>query len=513
MAQYGVGQPLPLLKVRRPALGSFSTHWRPLQRTLQHGTHMLVVGGMEKSMDPKNNQKNPLAWPQSHPQSHLSPDIAYLDRWLYLPTDGLYMKQSIRDSLTIRSPKAWDESGVKEFRAYEDLEFHLAVPRAFLTPVQVESMGYPVRDLRPHKLGTPWKHTITPRTESQADAMRALDRLVETGESGILEMGCGKGKTVMSLYFAAQRGLSTLIIVNSTSLLNQWRDEVATHLGKPCGLIRGDKMECLPVSIATIQTLASREIPEDVLNMYGTIIFDECHHLSAPTFNSVCPMFAGVRLGLTATRQREDGLEGLYLHHIGPVIYRDLTTELQPNVIFLRTGITMTSEERESIEVNEMVNISKLRGWLANQDLRNGLILNEILSARQEGRASLVLGHNIEHLTYLHSQIPDAGLYIGKMSLSKRDVVLKTQDVIFATTKLAAEGLDEPRLDTLFIITPFKSTNLLQQAMGRVLRIFEGKQDPLVVVFEDPIVSCINLTTALKNWLKQKGIRFKVESL
>jgi len=412
--------------------------------------------------------------------------------------------------LTITVSNPIDDTGVKTFYAFEELDHHLAIPRSFLSPAQLRNLKLEVEDLRPLNAAPPFPHTIVARDDSQKLAMTALDGLCD---GGILEMGCGNGKTVMALYFAATRGLPTMIIVNSTSLLTQWQNEIRTHLEMEPGIVRGEKEEFWNMTIATIQTLALRDYPKDVLDEYGTVIFDECHHLSAPTFNTVCPMFTGVRLGLTATKRREDGLEGLYLHHLGPVVYSDLSTKLQPTVTFLRTGVTISAQERENVDVNGMVNVSLLRRWLSEQEYRNALILHEVFEARKKGRSILVLGHMVEHLTYLHSQVPNSGLYTGKVSLKKRDEILKNADVIFATTKLAAEGLDEPRLDTLLIITPFKSTNLFQQALGRILRPFEGKAKPVAIIFEDRIIQCIGMTNELKNWLRGKGIPFKVEEL
>ena len=83
------------------------------------------------------------------------------------------------------------------------------------------------------------------------------------------------------------------------------------------------------------------------------------------------------------------------------------------------------------------------------------------------------------------SEAPSTGRYVGGMTQAERDESAKCQ-VIFATSQFASEGLDIPALDTLFLTTPMSD---VEQAVGRILRAFEGKKDPIVVDIRDDKVA------------------------
>ncbi|MCA8940374.1 MAG: DEAD/DEAH box helicase family protein, partial [Planctomycetes bacterium] len=113
-------------------------------------------------------------------------------------------------------------------------------------------------------------------------------------EGGILELACGKGKTIISLETIARLGLWAMVVVNTTSLLKQWADAAYEFLGYEAGIIQQDVVQWRPLTIAMIHTLATgRFHTAEELKHYGAVFFDEAHHLAAPTFNQVCPLFYG----------------------------------------------------------------------------------------------------------------------------------------------------------------------------------------------------------------------------
>jgi superfamily II DNA or RNA helicase len=332
--------------------------------------------------------------------------------------------------------------------------------------------------------------------------------------NGVVVHNCGKGKTVLMLQEIRRRAEPTLILVSNTTLLAQWAAECQKWLGEAPTIVRGKQQAWSDLTVAMIHTVA-RQPPRAMLaNKYGVIVFDECHHLSAPTFNRVCPLFPGTRFGLTATKRREDGLEALYLYHLGKAIYTDLTTELAPSVWFMRTGVRISSRELLALESTEgLINVPRLRSWLAAHEDRNQQILDEIANARSNSRRVLVLGHVVEHLKSLHARCADSGLCIGQVKPAHRHQIMQTCDVVFGTTALVAEGLNAPWLDTLMIITPFKAHGLFQQALGRILRTHPAKKDPAVIVFEDYYIKTAkNMVRSLRRYCRDNEIPFQTIS-
>jgi hypothetical protein len=101
-------------------------------------------------------------------------------------------------------------------------------------------------------------------------------------------------------------------------------------------------------------------------------------------------------------------------------------------------------------------------------------------------------------------------MIIGATDQDNRMPTLSKANPLFATFQLAREGLDKKVLDTLYITTPFSNSNDLQQAWGRTQRVFDGKQPPIVRVFEDnKIPACVKACRKLRKYLKALGYPFE----
>ena len=117
----------------------------------------------------------------------------------------------------------------------------------------------------------------------------------------------------------------------------QWRKRLATHLNLDAGQIGGGKhRQTKVVDIAMVQTVTRSERAADLLEGYGLVVIDECHHVPAPTVErAVRNLDARRWLGLTATPQRPDGLKDIMVMQCGPIRHRitrsasDLDRQLQ----------------------------------------------------------------------------------------------------------------------------------------------------------------------------------------
>jgi superfamily II DNA or RNA helicase len=237
---------------------------------------------------------------------------------------------------------------------------------------------------------------------------------------------------------------------------------------------------------------------------FGLAFFDEGHHMSAPHFVRAADLFFGRRFSLTATAKRLDGLQAIYQYHLGPVIHRNLEQELIPTTFFhqLKWEFNLRDKLRVTDSSGDF-NMPRIRTYLGSLDWRNNIIYHDLLTDIQGGRQILVLSHSVEHVDILAGMLENAGAITGATPQEDRMKILRESNPVMGTFQLAREGLNKPSLDTLYVLTPFSSPYDLQQAWGRIQRRFEGKQLPIVRVYEDlAIQMCRRSCSSLRSHLK-----------
>lgn len=443
-------------------------------------------------------------------------DKAYLTNNLLLPKSRVN-ERSIKQALTFVHGEELelDEETGEALRVspgtielWEENENHIIVPREFLSPQQFPQFHCEVVDQRP----TMFEHVdITDNIVLRdQDQQQALDALL-SHHSGTLNLSCGKGKTVIGLKLAAILHVPTIIVVNTTALLEQWREEIARHLGVDgVGQIQGtrDDWRGYPIVLAMVHSLSQHreERAMDFRRRFGLVMYDEGHHMSAPVFVRSADLFFGRRYSLTATPNRTDGLEMIYQFHLGQVIHSNLSQDLIPNTYFhVLQWEASTQEQHEVLDVTGEVNVNKVRTFLGSLEWRNDVIIRDLKRDMKDRRQVLVLSHSVEHVNQLfhHFRNRGAGVITGQTLQEDRMAILRECNPVFGTFQLAREGLNKPSLDTLYVVTPFSNPNDLQQAWGRIQRQFLGKQQPLVRVYEDHafpccIRSCRNLRKNLR---------------
>lgn len=361
------------------------------------------------------------------------------------------------------------------------------------------------------------------RIQLRSDEQRAAWEKLGPASNGILNLACGKGKTVLALHKIALRRFPAVVIVNNEGLIDQWKERALQFLDlteQEIGVVQGTKAQWdRPLVLAMIHTLANRadQIPMDVRKRFGTVVFDEVHHLSATTFLKTAPLFFGNRYGLTATAEREDGLEGAYYAHVGEIFHSDLQGDLNATTYFKPTPFKLAPDAWEIMDRAGQFSVGKLYTYLASLTARNNIIISMALESAESGRKVLVLTHNAEHPEVLKNLFDRAGgaknltsgAISGKTSGPERTQIIQQSHVSFATFQVAREGLDVAALDTVIFATPFKAWGAFQQGKGRIERRYPGKKDPLVVVLEDSgIGPCNGMCRSLKRAIAQHGMRY-----
>ena len=327
---------------------------------------------------------------------------------------------------------------------------------------------------------------------------------------GILQSPAGSGKTQMGIALACDLGVKTLWLTHTKDLLTQSKTRAEQYMDKDLlGTITEGKVSIgKAMTFATIQTMCKTDM-EQLKDEWDCIIVDECHRVSGtPTavtqFSKVLnALRARHKFGLSATVHRADGLIKATYAMLGEVVWtvpdeavasRVMTVNVNP----VGTGVKMSTEYLNS---DGTVNYCKLINYLTGNAERNQIILNDLVENRDH--YNLILSERVDHLKYLYAQLPpdlraQAAVIDGKMT-SKRLKAEREQAIedmrtgdkryLFATYSLAKEGLDIPRLDRLYLVTPQKDYAVIVQSVGRVARVFDGKEQPMVYDYVDYIRS------------------------
>lgn len=404
--------------------------------------------------------------------------------------------------------------GVPRFvRCYhEDLEW-LHLPRGLREVIQdlVSQAGsrLEIADDRPE----PPRHDFSFNAQLLPTQQRALDAVLQH-ELGVLEAPPGAGKTVVACALIAQTGLPTLILVDRTTLLDQWRGQVETLLGvKPGQLGGGRRRRSGLVDLASLRTLARRDDLAELLAGYGLVIADECHHLPAATLERAVRQLPVRRwLGLTATPYRSDGLDQMILMQCGPVRHRiRAETTSQPSggtttrkVLVHRTTFRYDSD----VDSSTLGVIQDIYRALVRDEQRNAAIVDDVQDALRRGRHCLILTSRTAHMEILADGLQEAGhspvTLHGKLGAKARRAAIDSLTVtdngppllLVATGPYIGEGFDCPALDTVFLVFPMKFKGRVVQYVGRVLRPYPGKTSIEVHDYVDASVPVLAYTHA-----------------
>jgi superfamily II DNA or RNA helicase len=310
-----------------------------------------------------------------------------------------------------------------------------------------------------------------------------------------------QARRFVGTYLTAARGRSTLVLVHRKPLLDQWRTQLAMFLGveaKAIGQIGGGKRRVTGwVDVAMIQSLVRNGTVDELTTDYGHVIVDECHHLPAVSFERVlAEVRARFVVGLTATPYRRDGQQPIVHMQCGPVRYMvDPCSDAVRRPFAHHLICRQTDFEAEAVDAE--AGIQGLYAALAGDEARNELILNDIIAAVDEGRCPIVLTERRDHLEYLANHLRGFARHVvvlqGGIRARERRAALDRLAVIpdheerlvLATGRYVGEGLDDARLDTLFLALPIAWKGTVVQYAGRLSRLHPQKTEVRIYDYVD----------------------------
>ena len=305
-------------------------------------------------------------------------------------------------------------------------------------------------------------------------------------DTGTLHAPTAFGKTVTAIGIIAKRKVNTLILVHSRQLLEQWQERLRSFLPETeIGVIAGGKRKPTGViDIATYQSLINLKdntiLP--LVQDYGHVIVDECHHVSAPRFEMVLnEVRAKYVLGLTATPDRQDGHQKIIFMAAGPIRHKvksqtDEQFEQEVRVHQLQ------DTEQQALLSEERPKVADVYRLIMENERRTNRIVADVVQSVNESRYPLVLTERREHAQQINRLLQEHGIdslmLTGAMKAAERNSAnerLATAQVVVATGKYVGEGFDLPRLDTLFLAMPIAWKGALAQYAGRIHREADGK--------------------------------------
>jgi len=349
-----------------------------------------------------------------------------------------------------------------------------------------------------------FKGSLTPLQQEAAQALLAHDM-------GVLSATTAFGKTVVGSWMIAERKANTLILVHRRQLLDQWRERLATFLGIPkkaIGQIGGGKDKPNGVlDVGVIQSLSHKGVVKDIIADYGQVIVDECHHLSAVSFELLLKKAkARYVAGLTATPVRKDGHHPIIMMQCGPIRFPADAKEqaaarpFDHEVVARKTAFRLPADSTD-------LSIQDVYAALGVDEARNRLIVADTLQALATGRSPLILTERTQHAeqlaTALSANVENVILLRGGMGAKQRRAMSEklalipdnASRVIIATGRYIGEGFDDARLDTLFLAMPVSWRGTLQQYAGRLHRLHDQKRVVQVYDYVDDQVPCLTECT------------------
>ena len=301
----------------------------------------------------------------------------------------------------------------------------------------------------------------------------------EVNDSAIINAWVSWGKTFTGLAIAGKLGQKTLVVTHTLALRKQWEEEVKKVFGFTPGIIGSGKFETSqPVVIGNIQSLY-RKIPE-IRQEFGTVILDEMHHVSSPTFTRIIDKScARYKIGLTGTLQRKDGKHVVFRDYFGDKVLKP------PKENFMTPKIDILKLPIRFMDGNSIPWANRINELAYNPEYQNSVAMTASAYAAR-GHKVLVVSDRVDFLKACTKMTGDTAVCItGEIPHDERpdliNQIFTDKNILYGTQSIFSEGISLDILSCLILGTPVNNEPLLTQLVGRIIRRYEDKKQPTVV--------------------------------
>jgi superfamily II DNA or RNA helicase len=301
----------------------------------------------------------------------------------------------------------------------------------------------------------------------------------DVSDSCIVNAWVSWGKTFTALAIANKLKQKTLIVTHTLALRAQWEKEVKKVFGVVPGIIGSGQFDIdHSFVIGNVQTLYRRI--NSIKDVFGTIILDEMHHVSSPTFTRIVDASkARYKIGLTGTMERKDGRHVIFRDYFSTTVYKPPKENyLVPKVHIVKSGVRFPDGANTPWA-------SRINAIAYNWEYQNMIALLAA-SYAAKGHKVLVVSDRVDFLKQGHKLVGENSICVtGEIPHEQRPAMIKElfndKDILFGTQSIFSEGISLDCLSCIILATPINNEPLLTQLIGRIIRIYEGKPQPIIV--------------------------------
>jgi len=398
---------------------------------------------------------------------------AVISNRIYLDNPGVEHTKHIIKSLTYKIHK---DTGSKKFASVETIKNYKSLIKGILSIPQGRTdlipQDYEIIDKR---VLVPVPYPV-PKFELYEDQQTIYNEVEGTCFINALP---GWGKTFTALHLARKFGQKTLVITHTAALRDQWIEEIETLFGCTCGIIGGGDLDYEDhfITVANIQTLVKHTA--ELAKEFGTVILDEAHHCPATTFAATVDSFhAKYRIALSGTMIRKDGKHILFKDYFGTTVLKPpVSNTIPPTIHMVKSGITLKPNVTWVDKITDLTQNDNYRKFISN-------IANMHIA---EGHSVLIIADRVEFLEKVKEYVGETCLLVtGGTSFedrqqAKAQILAKEKMCIAGSRQIFSEGISINILSCVILAVPMSNDSLLEQIAGRIMRMHDGKLDPIIV--------------------------------
>jgi superfamily II DNA or RNA helicase len=310
--------------------------------------------------------------------------------------------------------------------------------------------------------------------QSQKDVYDAIE------DNSIINAWVSWGKTFTGLAIAGKLGQKTLVVTHTVPLRNQWAKEVEKVYGIKAGIVGSGQFDLdAPIVIGNTQTLY-RNV-DKIRKEFGTVILDEMHHVSSPTFSKILDTnYCRYKIGLSGTIERKDGKHVVFRDYFGNTVYKPPKENyMTPIVHIVPSNIRFMDGSR----IPWANRVTKL----ANDEEYRHTVSMLAAAYAAKGHKVLVVSDRVSFLKACAELTGEKAICVtGEVPHEEREVLVDKilygdSNILYGTQAIFSEGISVDTLSCLILGTPVNNEPLLTQLVGRVIRKKEGKIDPVII--------------------------------